>query len=145
VDRRRLEVRQLRNVATHEAAIRIEAFGLTNGIHRRNPPRRVAGPCDPLPVPGIAREIAVDQQLPEVLRPLTPVDVHLSREERPRHEVRPVVHPSFGDELAHARIHQREAGDTLLPPVQPVRVLHPSLVPFLVVRARVAGGRRQHL
>ncbi len=74
-----------------------------------------AGARGPLPAVLVAGQVAVDQVPHEVPGPVGPLDVQVLDQERGHDHADPVVHPALGQQLAHARVHDRVAGPALGP------------------------------
>src|SRR3954452_21475564 len=75
VERLAVDRRQLGDVAPDVVAAGVEALRLSQRIEDAVRPGVVAGARDPLPVPGVVGDIAVDQQVPEVSGAGAPVDI----------------------------------------------------------------------
>src|SRR5689334_12411842 len=87
VDMPRIELRQLRHIATDIVAIRIERAPLQHRVKDPEPWRGVSPAAgDPLPVAGIVRHVGIHQRVPEPGLALLPRDQQmLDQEARDNH------------------------------------------------------------
>ena len=128
---------QLLDVAPDVAALRVVPPRLQHDVVGAVEPAVRAGAGHPLPVHRVVGDVAVEQQVDEVLGALAPVDVERLGQEVPDDQPGPVVHPALPRELAHPGVDDRVAGAALLPR----RELLVAAVPAVAARP-VVGGRR---
>ena len=123
---RRFEPRQLRDPAPHVVAGRIELLALRLRIEDAEVRRGVrAAARHPLPVQRIVREVGIHERVPEPARALQPVNAQVLHQERRDDHAHAVVHPAGRPQLAHACIHDRNAGAAPLPGTQMRSVARP--------------------
>ena len=122
------------HVAAHVGAVGVEAPGLRRRVEDAVRARVDARAGDPLPVAGVVRDVAIDEQRGEVRRPEPPVDVQILRQERRREQPRAVVHEALARELPHPRVDDRVARAALLPGREALGVVRAS-------GGRAAGSR----
>jgi hypothetical protein len=123
---RRLEQGELGDVTPDVRPVRIEASSLPGRVENAIRARVRAGPGDPLPVRGVARRIAVDEKVEEVLGAATPVDTEALREKRRCQQANAVRHPPLALELAHPRVDDGNAGPAGPPGIESILVVAPA-------------------
>ena len=123
----------------HVAAFGVELAALAGGVEDPEVRRRVRPTAGrPLPAVLVGGEVAVDQPVQEVPRTVLPLQVQVLDQEAGDDHPHPVVHPPGGPQLAHAGVHDREAGPSLLPRLElgaGLVVRHPG-----VLRAQVVAS-----
>src|SRR5690606_3142405 len=98
------------NVLTDVVAARVETGRLPERVHDAVRAGAVARSGDPLPVARVVGDVAVDEPVAEVTQAVPPVDAEVAGQERRGDEARAVVHEALAVQLAHARVHDRDAG-----------------------------------
>src|SRR5258708_7537318 len=121
-------VSQFIDISPYVVTIRIETMGLPNRVESPVRLRVVARTGHPLPVAVIVRYVSVEQPVEEPVPAVPPVQAKMFGEERGDQKARPVVHPAFGRQLAHARVNDRHAGTPLPPCRHRGRIGAPALL-----------------
>ena len=102
--------------AAHVVAVGIEATRLRERIEHTEVRRGVGpGAGDPLPIAGVLRDVAVDEEVAEVPFTDPPVGQQVFHEERGGDQPEAVGHPAGVGELAHGGVDDRVAGAALFP------------------------------
>lgn len=101
---------------THPTPVGIEASTLEHRIEDAKPWLGIEpDPGRPLPAASIVRDVTIDQIAHEVA--LTDAMVHqeMARQERGHHQTRTIAERGGRRELAHGRVHDRDASASLAP------------------------------
>ncbi len=138
VDGRAFQLAELGNVAADVLALWVQSLRLCDGVEDAVRARVNACSRYPLPVAGVVRDVAVDEQLEEKLRSSPPIDPERLRQERRDEQAPAVVHPPLGAKLPHRCIDNRVTGSSVSPGRQRVFVVDPIAVAAVrVVDCRV--------
>ena len=123
---RRRDLLQFGNPPSDVRAVGVEPFLLEPRVEYAEVRLRVApGGGGPLPVAVVHRGVKVGQVPRKVRFAFAPVDVEVFGEERRRHHAHAVMHVAGGEEFAHARVDNGEAGLSLAPRVERRRGARP--------------------
>jgi hypothetical protein len=136
---------ELWNPPSHVVAVRVEAPGLRQWSQQAVATRVRSRAGDPLPVPGVTRDVAVHEQIEEHRRSGAPVDAEVPREEGPDDEARSVREPSFEGELAHAGIDDGIPGEPAAPALEGVVIRAQVVSAGMEVTVRGFGVPREEL
>ena len=121
---------QFRHPALDVAALRVELAALCHRVEHPEVRSRVgARTSNPLPVELVRRQVAIDEVLHEPPGAAAPVQVQVFDQEAGCDHPGPVVHPTLGQKLAHAGVHDRVAGLAPCPGSEPPVRVAPCIDP----------------